>query len=121
MKVIINYKDNDSINYVRALDYYKTEEERQKVLDRINELTISGDCKFKIIEVDNDIEDVINFLLGENKYKMYSDIDDLDDSVSELGAELRNVYDTIFDMNETLEGIEKKFQKIKDKIENENL
>ena len=58
-------------------------------------------------------EENILFLIGEKKYKVYADIDDLDDTLNEVGSDIRALHDDAFEMSERLERIEKMFEKFK--------
>ena len=65
------------------------------------------------------MENVVLFLLGDKQYKVYSDMEDLDDSINDLGARIGSISEDVFDMRESFEHIEKMFKEFKDKLPND--
>ena len=59
--------------------------------------------------------EVIDFLTGDNKYKRYADMDELDSSMQELSADINNIHDDVWNMREGMEHIEEMFKKFKEK------
>jgi len=60
-------------------------------------------------EISSDLENVFDFLLGEKGYKVYRDIEDLDDSINVMGARLDSISEEMFGMTSTFDHIQKMF------------
>lgn len=68
------------------------------------------------MEFDSKLDDVVNFIFGEKQFRIYSDIDDLDDSINELSTDLSTIQNGIFDMSRNMEHIETMFNEFKEKL-----
>ena len=127
MKIIVYYRDVESFEseeetkekqiwrvdlYSRWIDKGKTDEEIEQSVEKYN---ASGGCTCQIIELPDEMEEVIIFLTGDNKYKRYADMDDLDSSMQELSADINNIHDDVWNMRENMEHIEEMFKKFKEK------
>ena len=118
MKIYVYYEEDGRVGYVRLLepekghtiqDYYDKAKEYNGQLKR--EAYVIFDIE------DEKLGEAILYLLGEKKYKRYADIDDLDDSINSIRSEVVDLYDTAFDMNQSIERIEKLFEKVKESFE----
>ena len=121
MKIIVNVDREDGrIHYVKSFDYYlskkieniKAEEDVLRAATDANKH--SGYEAFKVIEVEGDLAEVMTFLLGEKKYKAYSDIDGLEDSIDELSCSASQLYDAAFDLNEEADRIRRDLKELKE-------
>ena len=127
MKIIVYYREVESFEseeetkekriwrvdlYSRWIDKGKTDEEIEQSVEKYN---ASGGCTCQIIELPDEMEEVIIFLTGDNKYKRYADIDDLDSSMQELSADINNIHDDVWNMRESMDHIEEMFKKFKEK------
>ena len=127
MKIIVYYREVESFEseeetkekqiwrvdlYSRWIDKGKTDEEIEQSVEKYN---ASGGCTCQIIELPDEMEEVIIFLTGDNKYKRYADMDDLDSSMQELSADINNIHDDVWNMRENMEHIEEMFKKFKEK------
>jgi len=127
MKIIVYYREVESFEseeetkekriwrvdlYSRWIDKGKTDEEIEQSVEKYN---ASGGCTCQIIELPDEMEEVIIFLTGDNKYKRYADMDDLDSSMQELSADINNIHDDVWNMRESMEHIEEMFKKFKEK------
>ena len=136
MKIIVYYRELDSYEreeyskerkvwrvdlYSRWIDKGKTDEEINESVEKYN---ASGGCSCQIIELPDEMEEVITFLLGEKQYKRYADMEDLDSSMQELSADIDNMHDDVWNMRENMEHIEEMFKKFKEKyideLDNDN-
>lgn len=68
------------------------------------------------MEFDSKLDDMVNFIFGEKQFRIYSDIDDLDDSINELSTDLSTIQNGIFDMSRNMEHIETMFNEFKEKL-----
>jgi len=127
MKIIVYYREVESFEseeetkekqiwrvdlYSRWIDKGKTDEEIEQSVEKYN---ASGGCTCQIIELPDEMEEVIIFLTGDNKYKRYADMDDLDSSMQELSADINNIHDDVWNMRESMDHIEEMFKKFKEK------
>ena len=127
MKIIVYYRDVESFEleeeskekqiwrvdlYSRWIDKGKTDEEIEQSVEKYN---AAGGCTCQIIELSDEMEEVIIFLTGDNKYKRYADMDDLDSSMQELSADINNIHDDVWNMRENMEHIEEMFKEFKEK------
>ena len=128
MKIIVYYREVESFEseeetkekriwrvdtYARWLLKGKTEEEIEQSVEKYNNAT--GGCTCQIIELPDEMVEVIDFLTGDNKYKRYADMDELDSSMQELSADINNIHDDVWNMRESMEHIEEMFKKFKEK------
>ena len=70
--------------YDRFIKSGKNPEVIEKCIADYNSSSDSVECK--VIELPDEMTEVITFLLGEKYYKRYSDMDDLDSTMNELGC-----------------------------------
>lgn len=121
MKVVICVS-RKKILWVKSFDWYKEnkgwdDERIEKAVTDANTETIEKnyDSTFDIINVPKKLDNLVAFLIGEKKYKLYSDIDDLDDSINELSSELSSIQGDVFDMSRAMEHVEEMFNEFKEK------
>lgn len=124
MKIIVYYKDDEELErkrkniwrvdlYSRFKEQGKTDEEIEKSVNDYNNASDSVACQ--IIELPDEMEEVITFLLGEKQYRRYSDMDDLDSTMNELSADIENIHDDVWNMRNKMDNIEEMFKKFKEK------
>ena len=128
MKIIVYYREVESFEseektkekqiwrvdlYSRWIDKGKTDEEIEQSVEKYN--NAAGECTCQIIELPDEMVEVIDFLTGDNKYKRYADMDELDSSMQELSADINNIHDDVWNMRESMEHIEEMFKKFKEK------
>lgn len=129
MKIIVYYKDNEELDgkrkniwrvdlYSRFKDQGKTDEEIEKSVNDYNNASNRIACQ--IIELPDEMEEVVTFLLGEKQYRRYSDMDDLDSTMNELSADIENIHDDVWNMRNKMDNIEEMFKKFKEKYVNED-
>ena len=109
MKIYVTYdsEDHNMVRSVRTLSYFekkgKTEEEIDAaVIDRNKEY---GWTVFRTFEVNDELENVFRFMLGENEYKRCTDITDVYDKLNDIKNDIDSIRDDVFHMNEYLESV----------------
>jgi len=120
MKVVVCLDGNNKIQWVKSFDWYKehkdwSPKQVENAVSKGNK-DANGEHTFEIWEVDGVIANLVEFLLGDKKYKIYADIDDLDDSINELSCDLGSMHDDIFHMSQSMENIENMFKEFKEKL-----
>ena len=120
MKVVVCLDDNNKIQWVKSFDWYKEHKNwsEEKIVEAVAKSNNDDNCQssFAIWETDGVIGNLVEFLLGDKKYKIYADIDDLDDSINELSSDLGSMHDDIFYMAQSMENIENMFKEFKEKL-----
>lgn len=120
MKVVVCLDDDSKIRWVKSFDWYKehkdwSPKQVENAVSKGNNDT-NGEYTFEIWEVDGVIANLVEFILGDKKYKIYADIDDLDDSINELSCDLGSMHDDIFHMSQSMSNIEDMFKEFKEKL-----
>ena len=129
MKIIVYYKDDEELDgkrkniwrvdlYNRFKDQGKTDEEIEKSVNEYNNASNRVACQ--IIELPDEMEEVVTFLLGEKQYRRYSDMDDLDSTMNELSVDIENIHDDVWNMRNKMDNIEEMFKKFKEKYVDED-
>lgn len=129
MKIIVYYKDDEELDgkrkniwrvdlYSRFKEQGKTDEEIEKSVNDYNNASDRVACQ--IIELPDEMEEVVTFLLGEKQYRRYSDMDDLDSTMNELSADIENIHDDVWNMRNKMDNIEEMFKRFKEKYVNED-
>ena len=129
MKIVVYYRDEEELEgnrkniwrvdlYSRFKDRGKTDEEIEKSINDYNNASDSVACQ--IIGLPDEMEEVVTFLLGEKKYRRYSDMDDLDSTMNELSADIENIHDDVWNMRNKMDNIEEMFKKFKEKYVDED-
>lgn len=129
MKIIVYYKDDEELDgkrkniwrvdlYSRFKDQGKTDEEIEKSVNDYNNASDRVACQ--IIELPDEMEEVVTFLLGEKQYRRYSDMDDLDSTMNELSVDIENIHDDVWNMRNKMDNIEEMFKKFKEKYVDED-
>lgn len=120
MRVVVCLDGNDKILWVKSFDWYKEHKNwpEEKIVEAVAKSNNDDNCQssFVIWETDGVIGNLVEFLLGDKKYKIYADIDDLDDSINELSSDLGSMHDDIFHMARSMENIENMFKEFKEKL-----
>lgn len=122
MKVVICVY-RKKIQWVKSFDWYKEnkgwdDERIEKDVTDANAEAVEKnyDITFDIINVPKELENLVTFLIGEKKYRIYSDIDDLDDSINKLSGELSSIDADVYHLTSVMDRIEEKFTSIKEKL-----
>lgn len=122
MKVVICVY-RKKIQWVKSFDWYKEnkgwdDERIEKDVTDANAEAVEKnyDITFDIINVPKELENLVTFLIGEKKYRIYSDIDDLDDSINKLSGELSSIEEDVYHLTSVMDRIEEKFTSIKEKL-----
>ena len=123
MKIVVTYKEDGTIRCVKGMEIYLKKMTEVEVVNCVKDENIrAGRTVFRILEIDDlHLEDVLAFLLGENKYKAYSDLDDIEDSLNEVGAQVANAYNEIYGLSESVNKIEKALKEVKKLVEEKEL
>lgn len=120
MKVVVCLDDNNKIQWVKSFEWYKEHKNwsEEKIVEAVTKSNNDDKCQsfFAIWEANDDIGNLVEFLLGDKKYKIYADIDDLDDSINELSGDLSSMYDDVFHMSQSMSNIEDMFKEFKEKL-----
>ena len=113
MKILVQYSDDGQrISNVSTISRFKKTEE--EIIARVNEVNENeGREVYKIFDLTGDVSEIILFFLGDNAYKRYADMDDLEESVADLSASINSIYDDVFDMREAMDRIERMFNEFK--------
>lgn len=122
MKVVICVY-RKKIQWVKSFDWYKEnkgwdDERIEKDVTDANAEAVEKnyDITFDIINAPKELENLVTFLIGEKKYRIYSDIDDLDDSINKLSGELSSIQEDVYHLTSVMDRIEEKFTSIKEKL-----
>lgn len=103
MKIYIGYdfEDHNRICSIQTLEYFlakgKTEEQIDKLVAERNKEV--GFDYFRAMEVTDEMEAVMRFALGENEYKVYSDITNVYDKLKSIEADLDSMREDCYDMS----------------------
>ena len=120
MKVVVCLDDNNKIQWVKSFDWYKEHKKwsEEKIVEAVAKSNNDDKCQslFAIWEANDTIGNLVEFLLGDKKYKIYADIDDLDDSINELSGDLYSMHDDIFHMSQSMSNIEDMFKEFKERL-----
>lgn len=109
MKIYVNYDldDHTIIRGVQTLSYFikkgKTEAEIDSLVKKRNEE--AGWEVFRVFEVDDELEKVVRFLLGEQEYKRYADITYVYDKLKYIKDDVDSMRDDTFHMSEYLDTV----------------
>ena len=109
MKIYVNYDpDNHTIiRGIQTLSYFikkgKTEDEIDSLVKKRNEE--AGWEIFRIFKVDDELEKVVRFLLGEQEYKRYADITYVYDKLKDIKDDVDSMRDDTFHMSEYLDTV----------------
>ena len=119
MKIYIAY-DNENHNIICAiysLTYYirKGKNEEQCVAAAEQRNKEAGWERFRFIEVPEQMEEVIDFLLGENQYKFYNDITAVKDELMDITGSMEEVNAELSDISSKMENIWSKLEKLENK------
>ena len=118
MKIYAYYLEDGRIYSVRSCEDSKlTDQELVAISSSIVSL-FSNEEAYKLFDIPEGMEEVFRFFFGEKKYKRYADMDDLDDSINELQSQVVDAYDTIYDINHSMEYLKEEFEKLKEKLTN---
>lgn len=120
MKVVVCLDGNNKIQWVKSFDWYKEHKKwsEEKIVEAVAKSNNDDKCQslFAIWEANDAIGNLVEFLLGDKKYKIYADIDDLDDSINELSCDLGSMHDDIYHMSQSMSNIEDMFKEFKEKL-----
>lgn len=121
MKVVVCLDAKNKIQWVKSFDWYKEnkgwdDEHIEKDVTDANAEAVEKNYSitFDIVNVPKELENLVTFLIGEKNYKLYSDIDDLDDSINELSGELSSIQGDVYRLTNAMDRIEEKFSSIKE-------
>ena len=120
MKVVIMRDSHGKVSAVHSTHYYeevhgKTEEDVVEAVRKSNEDACYE--RFGLLDIQPPLEEVMMFLLGDKGYKVYADMESLEESMNRLSAQISSIYEDVFGMSESMEQIEKNFKKMKEKFE----
>lgn len=117
MKIYITYDSQSRIKTITSLTFYirkgKSEEECEAAIQQRNKE--AGWKRFSMIEVPEQMEEIIDFLLGENQYKFYNDITDVSDELSDITGNMIEVHAGLKNVSQCLEDIRNKLENFKEK------
>lgn len=120
MKVVVCLGDNSKIQWVKSFDWYKEHKNwsEKQIVEAVakSNTDAKNESFFTIWEANDVIGNLVEFLLGDKKYKIYADIDDIDDSINELSSDLGSMRDDIYHMSNSMENIESMFKEFKEKL-----
>ena len=109
-----NYDKHDEIGSVHTLSYYlnkgKTEEWLLNAIAERNKEV--GWEMHKYIEVPAEIENLFRFMLGENEYKWYHDVEHVYQKLKDAEHDLDSMRDDCFHMSEYIEGVIKEVKEL---------
>lgn len=115
MKIYAYYLEDGRIYSVRSCEGVKLTD--QEIIDKINGYNEKeGREAYKLFNVPAEMEELFTFFIGEKGYKKYADMTDLDDSINELQSQVVDAYDTIYDLNHSMEYLKQEFDKLKEKL-----
>ena len=116
MKIYINYdyEDHDRIRGIQTLGYWlakgKTEQQVDEAVSKSN--AEAGWQKYRAMEVNDDMEAVLRFALGENEYKSHADITDVYNKLREVENDLDSMREDCFHMSEWVENTMKQVREL---------
>lgn len=116
MKILVDFNQDGSIRAVKNTEKYNLSEDEIK--DQVSKENMRlGYGKYMLKEITSDLENVFDFLLGEKGYKVYGDIETIEDSINTLSANLGSISDDVFNMVSNMEKIEKLLEEFKERYE----
>ena len=123
MKIVIYTRQDGSVGHVYSYGHFIDKGwDEKKIEEKVNEANQQSqekegrDC-YKTIEVTDELEEVMNLLLGEKKYKRQKDFEDILDSLEEVDSTLSTLQRDVFDSAEALEQIKKHVENMKEEFE----
>ena len=118
--ITYDYEERKRIRSIQSLTFYlrkgKTEEQCIDALTKKNQK--DGWEHFRMIEVNEDVEAAINFLLGDYGYKYYKDITDLCDKLNDIEGDLINLENDFANIKYCIESLHELTEKISSIKEN---
>ena len=113
MRIYTYFNEDGSVCSVHLLDDEKIKEAEEKAKEYNKNL---GREAYKFFTIPEGMEETITYLMGEKKYKRYADLDDIDNTMNGLSASINSLRDDTFDIAQSMERVEKEFEKIKAKL-----
>ena len=126
MKLIIKrYIDGDIISVENITRYTQreknpiSEERLQEIVSSQNE--VNDSVQYKIVEIpedDSSVCEIIQMLLGEKQYKRSFEFEDLYESINEFKEQLEGIQRDVRDMISPIEDLAERTKTVVDKINN---
>ena len=126
MKLIVKrYIDGDII-YVENITRYTQREKNPISEERLQEIVssqneVNDSVQFKIVEIpedDSSVCEIIRMLLGEKQYKRSLEFEDLYESINEFKEQLEGIQRDVRDMISPIEDLAERTRVVVDKINN---
>ena len=126
MKLIVKrYIDGDII-YVENITRYTQREKNPISEERLQEIVssqndVNDSVQFKIAEIpedDSSVCEIIRMLLGEKQYKRSLEFEDLYESINEFKEQLEGIQRDVRDMISPIEDLAERTRVVVDKINN---
>ena len=126
MKLIVKrYIDGDII-YVENITRYTQREKNPISEERLQEIVssqneVNDSVQFKIVEIpedDSSVCEIIRMLLGEKQYKRSLEFEDLYESINEFKEQLEGIQRDVRDMISAIEDLAERTKTVVDKINN---
>ena len=120
MKVITTLRDDGSISFIHSFDYYrekkKTDEEIVNAVESSNKS--AGREMHKIVEIPDEYDEMLSFLLGEKKYRRSYYFEDILNAIDCLREDIESVECSLDEFDYGIERIWDKVNDIKKDVDN---
>ena len=110
MRIYSYFVEDDIVGGVYIIDEEKHKDADERVAKLNKEC---GREAYRIFDIPECMEQTILYLLGRDKYKRYSDMDDLESSMRELSSSVDSLHEDTYDISQAMSRLEKEFEEFK--------
>lgn len=110
MRIYSYFVEDDIVGGVYIIDEEKHKDADERVAQLNKEC---GREAYRIFDIPEGMEQTILYLFGGEKYKRYSDMDDLDSSMRELSSSVDSLHEDTYDISQAMSRLEKEFEEFK--------
>jgi len=110
MRIYSYFVEDDIVGGVYIIDEEKHKDADERVAQLNKEC---GREAYRIFDIPEGMEQTILYLLGRDKYKRYSDMDDLESSMRELSSSVDSLHEDTYDISQAMSRLEKEFEEFK--------
>jgi len=117
MRIYSYFVEDDIVGGVYIIDEEKHKDADERVAKLNKEC---GREAYRIFDIPEGMEQTILYMLGVDKYKRYSDMDDLDSSMRELSSSVDSLHEDTYDISQAMSRLEKEFEEFKKNFSKED-
>ena len=110
MRIYSYFVEDDIVGGVYIIDEEKHKDADERVAQLNKEC---GREAYRIFDIPKNMEQTILYLFGRDKYKCYSDMDDLESSMRELSSSVGSLHEDTYDISQAMSRLEKEFEEFK--------